>query len=41
MLVFLLYNKDMEEEDDKDLKLLDEELSDSDRDDGDMLACGE
>jgi hypothetical protein len=29
------------EDDEKELQLLDEELNDSDRDDGDMLACGE
>ena len=31
----------MEDADEKDLQLLDEELSESDRDDGDMLACGD
>jgi len=31
----------MDEANDEDLKLLDEELDESDRDDGDMLACGD
>lgn len=31
----------MDEADDKDLELLDAELAESDRDDGDMLACGD
>lgn len=38
--LLICYN-DYMDDDEKDLQLLDEELNDSDRDDGDMLACGE
>jgi len=31
----------MEDADEKDLQLLDQELAESERDDGDMLACGD
>lgn len=39
-IFFLLYNNDMDDDDAKDLAILDSELADSEPDSEELLACG-